>query len=251
MKILYKALNMAISMFTVIPLPKYEWDENASKYIMRFYPLIGALIGCIWYLSYFILHKLNISTILMASLLIGVPYFTTGFLHLDGFMDVSDAVLSRRDRETKLKILKDSRVGAFSVISLVLLLIIEFSGMETLLKKEINMLILILIPMVSRCISGYLIISKEMIGESSLGKFFKKGTGKKDAVFLILVYSFIFLVAYFALGFKYGLVILIMGLIGMILYKKMKKELGGINGDVAGYILTLVEFTGIILLAIL
>lgn len=251
MKILYKALNMALSMFTVIPLPKYEWDKNASKYIMRLYPLIGALIGCIWYGSYFILHKLNVSTKLMASLLMGVPYFITGFLHLDGFMDVCDAVLSRRDRETKLKILKDSRVGAFSVISLVMLLIIEFSGMETLLNKEINMLILILIPMVSRCISGYLIISKEMLEESSLGKFFKNGTGKKDAVFLILVYIFIFLVSYFALGFKYGLIIVIMGLVGISIYKKMRKELGGINGDVAGYILTLVEFTGVILLAVL
>ena len=45
----------------------------------------------------------------------------TGFLHLDGYMDVCDAVLSRRDLATRQKILKDSHCGAFAVICMVLL----------------------------------------------------------------------------------------------------------------------------------
>ena len=45
MKIFYKAINMTLSMFTVIPLPKYEWDGRAAKHIMKLYPFIGLIIG--------------------------------------------------------------------------------------------------------------------------------------------------------------------------------------------------------------
>lgn len=111
---------------------------------------------------------------LMAALILTVPYILTGFLHLDGFMDVSDALLSRRDKETKLRILKDSTVGAFSVISVVLLLLVEFAGMFTVLNKNLDMRILIFIPIASRAINGYFIVSQEMLGQSSLAKFLKK-----------------------------------------------------------------------------
>lgn len=52
MKIFYKAINMTLSMFTVIPLPKYEWDDRAAKHIMKLYPFIGLIIGALWYLSF-------------------------------------------------------------------------------------------------------------------------------------------------------------------------------------------------------
>lgn len=251
MKSLYKALNMALSMFTIIPLPKYEWDDKVAKHIMKLYPLIGLIVGCLWYFSFFILNKLNVPMMLMAAIILSVPYLLTGFLHLDGFMDVSDALLSRRDKEEKLRILKDSRVGAFSVIAVLLLLIIEFSGVFTLLEKNIDMKILVFIPIASRAINGYFIVSKEMIGESSLGKFFKNGTGKIDEVILIGIYVGVAVLTFFAFGINYLIAILGMGAISLILLSKVRKELGGINGDVAGYILVLMEFTGILILGIL
>ena len=232
MKIFYKAINMTLSMFTVIPLPKYEWDDRAAKHIMKLYPFIGLIIGALWYLSFFVLSKLNVPIMLMAALILTVPYILTGFLHLDGFMDVSDALLSRRDKETKLRILKDSTVGAFSVISVVLLL-------------------LVVIPIASRAINGYFIVSQEMLGQSSLAKFFKEGTGKVDEIILLGIYVLVALITFFTLGINYLIAILAMGLISFILLLKVKKELGGINGDVAGYILVLMEFTGILLLGII
>lgn len=58
---------------------------------------------------------------LRAVLLAAAPWLVTGFLHLDGYMDVCDALLSRRDLTTRQKILKDSHCGAFAVICMVLL----------------------------------------------------------------------------------------------------------------------------------
>ncbi|CAG9342741.1 adenosylcobinamide-GDP ribazoletransferase [Clostridium perfringens] len=251
MKIFYKAINMTLSMFTVIPLPKYEWDDRAAKHIMKLYPFIGLIIGILWYLSFFVLSKLNVPIMLMAALILTVPYILTGFLHLDGFMDVSDALLSKRDKETKLRILKDSTVGAFSVISVVLLLLVEFAGIFTVLNKNLDMRILIFIPIASRTMNGYFIVSQEMLGQSSLAKFFKEGTGKVDEIILLGIYVLVALITFFTLGINYLIAILAMGLISFILLLKVKKELGGINGDVAGYILVLMEFTGILLLGII
>ena len=78
MKIFYKAINMTLSMFTVIPLPKYEWDDRAAKHIMKLYPLIGLIIGALWYLSFFALSKLNVPIMLMVALILTVPYILTG-----------------------------------------------------------------------------------------------------------------------------------------------------------------------------
>ena len=249
MRNLYKALNMALSMFTIIPLPKYEWDEKCAKHIMKFYPLIGLIIGLLWYLSYVLLHKLQLSLMLLSSIMLVIPFLLTGFLHLDGFMDVCDALLSRRPKEDKLRILKDSTVGAFSVISLVLLLIMEFAAIYSILNKKLDMSIIILIPVVSRCLVAYFMITRDMISESYLGKLFKEGTGKIDKVLLITIYCAVLTISFIIAGVIGGIVVLGMAAIGLVLIMKTNKELGGINGDVAGYILVLSEFIGLLILA--
>lgn len=250
MKNLYNALNMAISMFTIIPLPKYEWDEKSAKHIMKLYPLIGLIIGGLWYLTFIVLSKLQVSYMLFSAILLGIPFILSGFLHLDGFMDVCDALLSRRPKEDKLRILKDSRVGAFAVISLVLLFIVEFSAINTVLLKDESPLFLILIPIASRSISGYFLLTKNLISESYLGKLFKAGTGSVDKVILIGIYLITIIFAYFISGISGIIVPISMGLLSMLLISNTQKELGGINGDVAGYILVLSEFIGLIALAI-
>ena len=57
MKKYFKGFLMAISMFTIIPLPKYEWDDEGGKNIMKFYPVIGLIVGVIWYGVFRILNN--------------------------------------------------------------------------------------------------------------------------------------------------------------------------------------------------
>ena len=250
MKHLFNAFNMAISMFTVIPLPKYIWEEKSAKYIMRIYPLVGLIIGLIWYGVGVILNYFEVNIMLSSAILLAVSFLITGFIHLDGFMDVSDALLSRRPKEDKLRILKDSRVGAFAVISLVLLFIVEFASIFSMLDLGVNLYVLVFIPIISRTIAGYFIISNNPIGESYYGKLFKDGTGKFDKIILLAIFSLIITSNYF-LGNRYIIMPLIMLAIAFLLLRNCLKELGGINGDVAGYILVLSELSGIITLAII
>ncbi|MGG7177033.1 adenosylcobinamide-GDP ribazoletransferase [Clostridium paraputrificum] len=250
MKDLGNALNMAISMFTVIPLPKYIWEERSAKHIMKIYPLIGLVIGGLWYGAYYLLKLIGCQAILSSAILLAVPYLLTGFLHLDGFMDVSDALLSRRPKEEKIRILKDSTVGAFAVISLALVLIIEFAAIYTVLVNGKNPLYFIIIPIVSRSMVGYFMITKDSIGESYFGKLFKDGTGIVDKVILIGIYLIMILLSY-RISVNHLIMVILMGIVGFLLVNNCEKELGGINGDVAGYILVISELVGILTLGII
>ncbi|MFR0733457.1 MAG: adenosylcobinamide-GDP ribazoletransferase [Oscillospiraceae bacterium] len=76
-----------------------------------------AVVGGLWALAAWGLGYLSCPGPVRALVLAEVPWLATGFLHLDGYMDVCDAVLSRRDLATRQKILKDLHCGAFAVIS--------------------------------------------------------------------------------------------------------------------------------------
>ena len=194
MKKYFKGFLMAISMFTVIPLPRYEWDDEGGKNIMKFYPAIGLIVGLIWYGVFRLLNLLGGSIMVTTAITLITPFILTGMLHLDGYMDVCDALLSRRDKQEKLRILKDPHTGAFAVISVVMLFVVNFSVLYTVINNSIinnsinnintSAVGLILIPIISRSLMGYLLLSKESMKGSSLGAFFKQGTGKVDRFIL-------------------------------------------------------------------
>ena len=259
MKKYFKGFLMAISMFTVIPLPRYEWDDEGGKNIMKFYPAIGLIVGIIWYGIFRLLNLLGASIMVTAAITLITPFILTGMLHLDGYMDVCDALLSRRNKEEKLRILKDPHTGAFAVISVVMLFIVNFSGLYTVITNTIkgnainnintSAIGLVLIPIISRSLMGYLLLSKESMKGSSLGAFFKQGTGKVDRVILLscLIISSIILVDIFG---AYGLIIsLAMILVSTFLVNNAAKEFGGMSGDSAGYGLVIAETIGILILS--
>ena len=235
----FKSFLMAISMFTIIPLPRYEWDDEGGKNILKFYPLIGLIIGLIWYGVFKLFNLLNASIMVTSAITLITPFILTGMLHLDGYMDVCDALLSRRDKQEKLRILKDPHTGAFAVISVVMLFIVNYN----------SALGLILIPIISRSLMGYLLISKESMKGSSLGAFFKRGTGDVDKVILLTSLLISSLILIFIFGI-YGLIISLgMNLISLYFVNNAIKEFDGMSGDSAGYGLVIAETVGILILS--
>ena len=250
MKKLYKGFIMAVSMFTVLPTPYVEWDDDGVKNMMKFYPIVGLIIGGIWSMIYYLMSILNISIILKSSIIMIIPFIITGMLHLDGFMDVCDAILSRRDKEEKLRILKDSATGAFAVISLVILFFLQFGGIYSILEKKLSFYMLILIPIISRSVVAYYLLSRTTIKESTLGTYFKKGTNIYDK-FIMISSLIIMLIISVTLLNIYGVILVLTMSIGIKWsVEKCKRELGGISGDVAGFALVVGEVIGILVLGI-
>jgi len=241
---------MALSMFTVLPTPYVEWDDEGVKNMMKFYPVVGLIVGAIWSAAYYLMNIFNVSIILKSIFVMIVPFIITGMLHLDGFMDVCDAILSRRDREEKLRILKDSTTGAFAVISLVMLFFLQFGGIYSIFEKNVQFYVLILIPIVSRSGVAFFLLSRVTIKESTLGTYFKKGTNKIDRIIMLISVLIMFVISFFVLNL-YGILMIALIIIGITwAVEKCRKEFGGISGDVAGFALVVGEVIGILTLGI-
>ena len=126
MKLWFYAFFMAWGMFLALPCPFPRWDEAARERMLVMLPLVGAIVGALWALAAFAVRALRFPAPVAALVLAALPWLLTGFIHLDGFSDVSDAILSRRDLPTRRRILKDPHCGAFGVIGLLLLILAQF-----------------------------------------------------------------------------------------------------------------------------
>ena len=95
--------------------------REARDKMLLFLPVVGLETGAIWALLAWLCRYLALPALVQGAVLGAYPFVVTGFIHLDGFMDVTDAVRSCRDLARRREILKDSRVGSFAVIGVVLL----------------------------------------------------------------------------------------------------------------------------------
>ena len=245
MKTYLHAFAMCQSMFCSIPAPQV-WDEKAKDKMLLFLPLVGLEIGLLWAALAWICQVLNVPPMASALVLGAYPYIVTGFLHLDGFMDVTDAVKSWRDLARRREILKDSHVGSFAVIGIVLLVVAQFALFATV-PADADFLILLFIPAVSRCGSALAVTGLKPMSTSQYADQKKP----KSHIVVLSVMLGVFLAAGFLLCGKYGFV-LVGGLAGYgLALRRGYKSLDGMNGDIAGYALTISELCAVAVYALL
>ncbi len=249
MKRYFHAFLMTQSMFCAIPFPSKVWDEKARPLMLLFLPIVGLEIGLIWYLLGLLCRNFELPGMITGLILFAFPYLVTGFMHLDGFMDVTDAVRSWRDLEKRQQILKDSHVGAFSVIGLVFVLIAGFVLMSSI-KQEVDLRILILVPTVSRCGSALAVTMLRPMTSSQYAGTFREDIPKSHP-WILSVMLIAAVTAGFILCNRYGLVLL-GGMIGYIVaLRRGFGNLGGMNGDIAGYALVISELCSMAVMALL
>lgn len=112
-----KGLVIAFASYTRIPMPQVDWSEENRRWSMCFFPLIGVVVGGLIWLWLALCDGLPIGPFLRGAIGAVLPLLVTGGIHMDGFMDVTDAMSSWQTKEKRLEILKDSHVGAFAVIA--------------------------------------------------------------------------------------------------------------------------------------
>ena len=244
MKTCFHAFAMCQSMFCSIPAPQI-WDEKAKDKMLLFLPVVGLEIGAIWAFVAWLCRLLNLPALVAGLILCAYPYIVTGFIHLDGYMDVTDAVKSYRSLERRREILKDSHVGAFAVIGIALLMIAQFAFFASV-PADANALILIFIPAVSRCCSALAVTGLKPMSTSQYADRSKP----KSHVVTLLIMLCIFLAAGFLLCGKYGFTLV--GCLpgySLALYRAYK-SLDGMNGDISGYALTIGELCAVAVYAL-
>ena len=246
MKRILHAFFMCQSMFCAIPCPCRVWDEEARPLMLPMLPLVGLEIGALWWLLGWLTGSLNLPVLIRGLILALWPYLATGFLHLDGYMDVTDAVKSCRDLARRREILKDSHVGSFAVIGLCMLMLAQFVVFASI-PGDKNCGILLLIPAVSRCGSALAVTALPSMSTSQYA------AQSKPVSHLIVLSAMLclFVLLGFALWGRMGFALIgCMAGYGLAL-RRGYRNLEGMNGDIAGYALTVSELCGAAAFALL
>ena len=104
MRSLYNSFIIAVSIYSRIPMPKVEWSQKNMKYTLCFFPVIGVVIGALFYAWGRICMACGFGQVCFALFGTVIPIAVTGGVHLDGFMDTADALHSSEKKEKKLAI---------------------------------------------------------------------------------------------------------------------------------------------------
>jgi adenosylcobinamide-GDP ribazoletransferase len=214
---------------------------------MAFFPLVGLVIGLLLTAGYY-LFSLFLPRSIALWATVGLLAFLTRGLHLDGFADTLDGLASGGSKERILKVMRDSRIGAFGVIGLILLIGGKYLSLDQLSNGFIPYS-LILMTVMGRS-SMVLVCFRSPYARSGegLAKPFTENLGYRETA-ISLVTAFI--IALLALGVKGILVFLGIGLLSLGYRFLFIKKLGGVTGDVLGGANELSELLCLIFLVIL
>ncbi|HZW49093.1 MAG TPA: adenosylcobinamide-GDP ribazoletransferase [Bacillota bacterium] len=240
-KRIWNGFLMNLGMFTILPFVKNIWQEDARIYVVRFLPLTGLLLGSLWWLLYRGMLLIALPLPLQAVLLALFLWLATGFLHLDGFMDTSDAILSQRDRAEKLRILKDPHTGAFAVISLACLFSIQLVSVYVCLQSPLPFWLFFWIPFISRLLTAITLLRYPALPTSNLAASFQIGNGPWQATLLLFLLCASPTIAYLLCGPLALLMLLLQTFFFFLPLQNAVRQLGGISGDLSGYALTISE----------
>lgn len=236
-----KAFFIAFSMYSQIPVPQFEWKDEDMKFMLCFFPWIGAVIGITVYLWRMFCERFGVGGLCYTLVGAGIPLLITGGLHVDGFMDVMDAFHSYQPLEKKLEILKDSHIGAFSVIMLAVYGAIYMGAFSEIRDKNLLQTVCAGFAL-ARCLSGLSVISFPAARQEGLLYYFA-GRAQKTTVKV-----FLYLQSVLCAGFMIwkslcaGGIVVAAALCTFAHYHyRCRKEFGGITGDTAGYFVLICE----------
>jgi adenosylcobinamide-GDP ribazoletransferase len=229
----------ALMFFTRIPCPK--WVNHDPEYLhlsSKYFPLVGIIVGSIGAIVFYgasFIFSVEISVILSMFSTI----YVTGAFHEDGFADVCDGFGGGWIKDKILLIMKDSRLGTYGTIGLLLILSIKFAALREMEMYYIPFL-LISGHALSRFIATTLIFTHPYVRDTENSK--AKPAAKSMSVHSLLV-SGIFGIAplFFFKNPMIFLTLIPMYLSKMFLAAKFKKWIGGQTGDCAGAVQQLSE----------
>ncbi len=146
----FKTLNLAVHFLTRIPTPfDIDYSPERLRDANRYYPLVGAIIGTIAALAFFI-ADLALPTLIAVILATAATALLTGAFHEDGLADTFDGISGGYDRARSLEIMHDSRIGTFGALALILVIGLKVTALWNLADTTTIIAALIAAHIISR-----------------------------------------------------------------------------------------------------
>jgi len=215
-------------------------NANALGRAAPWFPVIGIGIGVVLALTDRV-TQVFFPLLLAGLLTVTVWKLLTGGLHLDGLADCLDS-LGGRDAEQRLAIMRDSRIGAFGALGLILLLLLEIAAL-TEMPPSVRVAALLGVPTIARATPPLLARVFSPAKQEGQGAAFGAGVGTLAVPIALSIALVVAIVALRTLG----LVVLVVSVVSALgLARFFAARVSGITGDVLGAAIEIAELTGLL-----
>jgi len=247
MNAMLKNFITAVQFLTIFTLnKKHEVRESDLAKSMVYFPLVGFALGFILVNADKGLLWMFPHTIVNAVLLV-ILVLLTRALHVDGLADTLDGLMGGYDSQSRLHIMKDSRIGTAGVIGIVLLLLVKYLALNNLFSSS-KVEALLTAPMLARWSQTLMVYKANYGREEGMGSAF---VGHLRGNSMIAAFAAAFGLSIWVNGWI--ALYLVVGVLVFTLLGKwyLVKRLGGVTGDAIGAISELNEVLVLLFLVVL
>jgi len=229
---LFDEFAVAMAVLTRLPVGVAGQDEPGAIAASSWaFPLVGAGVGGLAALSFFIAEALGCSALVAAGLAVLAGIALTGAFHEDGLADTADGFGGGRDRDTKLAVMRDSRQGSFGILALIFSVGLRIAALAALGDPIHAGLALLAAHAASR---GALPLTMHLLSPARTdGLGFTAGRPSRAMALIAAVIGVAIALA--ALGPARGIAALLLAAAGIALLAMLaRRQIGGYTGDVLG-----------------
>ena len=227
----------ALQFFTRVPVPAWvgfapEWLNHCTRY----YPLVGVLVGA----SGAAVYALGVQAwppAVAAVLCIAATIYITGAFHEDGWADACDGLGGATSRERAFEIMKDSRIGTYGTVGLVLMLGLKLATLASMSDTRAVAAALIVGHTMSRFCSAALIWRMDYAKEEGKAKPLGHRMSTPEFAMAACTAGFVWLVAGLIGWLSWSSLVaaaLAAAAASFWMARVFKRRLGGYTGDCLG-----------------
>ncbi len=244
-----RQLRHGLMFLTRLPLPRHmDETPGALAESAWAFPVAGLVVAVPAAAIYALGATLGLSPLPAAVLCLACMVALSGALHEDGLADVADGFGGGADRARKLEIMRDSRIGAFGVVALVLSLAARIAAIASIADAALVTGAVIAAAALSRASMVCVMYALPAAREDGLGKAAGKPAGRA----VIAAVTLAFIIALAALDWKGADAALVAALIGAGAVAVLaRRQIGGHSGDVLGAAQQMAEVAILLTLAAL
>ncbi|MDO5117910.1 MAG: adenosylcobinamide-GDP ribazoletransferase [Eggerthellaceae bacterium] len=242
----------SLAMFSRVPIPRsLNLSEDDMRYILAAFPLVGVLIGVVALIWWWLCGICEFSAFLRAVGFVGVPFLVAGAIHMDGFVDVCDAISSHASPAKKRKILADPHVGAFAIICTVLYLLIYCAIVFELDITLSTVGLIVCIYVLERVLSGMCALMFPKSSDKGMLATFNRESSERSSMMVLAIVFIVCVVCMVLLDWVAAIFVIIAAAIAVVyLYITARKQFGGMSGDLSGFFLQIAELAMLIALLV-
>ena len=210
------------------------------------FPLVGVVVGAMAGIVYAIAVAIGFPDWIAAPLAIAAEVFATGGLHEDGLADVADGFGGGRDRDAKLAIMRDSRIGAFGVLALILSMALRLGALVVIARSTAVAIALMTAGALSRTVIVWAMFLGRPARDDGLGA----AAGRVDTAVALIATAIALIASAVMAGPAAALIAAAAALgAGFAVVWLAMRQIGGTTGDVYGAIQQFAEMAALLALS--